>query len=229
MARFECERGDACVGDAARDDGVECAHVGVHVQCEPVQGDSACNPDADLAEFAFARVVADPHSRPAVDASGRDAEPRTDRDERRLDASYVIDDVERLGESDDRVAHELAGTMPGDASTTVDVDDVRAVGRKVGRLGALARRVCGGVFEEQEEIVIERAVGALGSEGVLGVVGVLIVDDAEGAYLERGLRIGTDGFAWHGDPYRFAWASPESMSGWVKVKSLSVSTPGATR
>ena len=147
VARFQRERGDAGVGDAAGDDGVECAHVGVHVECEPVQGDSARHADTDLAEFAFARVVADPHSRPAVDASGGDAEPRTDRDQRRLDASYVVDDVERLRESDDRVAHELAGAVPGDAPTAVDVDDARAVRRQVGRLSAFARRVRGGVFE----------------------------------------------------------------------------------
>ena len=52
--------------------------------------------------------------------------------------------------------------------------------------------------------MVERAVGTLGSECVLGLVRVLIVDDAEGAYLERSLRIRTDGFAWHGEPYRFA-------------------------
>ena len=60
------------------------------------------------------------------------------------------------------------------------------------------------MLEEQQQIVIEGAIRALGCQGVLPVVGVPIVDDAEVAHLDWGGRVSADGFAWHVDDHRFA-------------------------
>ena len=61
-------------------------------------------------------------------------------DQALLDAPHVVDDVDRVGQLDDRVADELAGAVPGDLAAAVDVDDGGAVERTLVRLGALAER-----------------------------------------------------------------------------------------
>ena len=61
------ERRDALVGDAARDDEIEMAEVGVHVEREAVARDPARDPDADRREL----LVADPGAGQARDAPGR--------------------------------------------------------------------------------------------------------------------------------------------------------------
>ena len=74
------------------------------------------------------------------------------RDECLLDPAYVPDDVDGLGELDDRVSDKLAGTVPGDLSAPVDVDHGGAVGGTVAVLGAPARGVDRGVFEQQQGV-----------------------------------------------------------------------------
>ena len=58
-----------------------------------------------------------------------------------------VDHVHRVGQIDDGVCDQLAGSMPGDAASSVDVDDWQAVGGAVGFLGALAGTVRRRVLE----------------------------------------------------------------------------------
>ena len=83
---------------------------------------------------------------------GRDAELGADVDEQLLQPAHVRDDVDRLGQPHDRVADELARTVPGDLAAAVDVDDRRAVPRPLVRLGALAGGVDGLVLEQQDGV-----------------------------------------------------------------------------
>ena len=86
------------------------------------------------------------------------------------------DDVERLGESHDRVADELPRTVPGDLPAAVDIDDGRAVGRSLMARGAGA----GGVHRlvlEQDERVGARACDDLGMDAALQRPAILIGDE----------------------------------------------------
>ena len=58
------------------------------------------------------------------------------------------DDVDRLGQTHDRIPDELPRAVPGDLASAIDVDHGRAVGRPFMRLGALARGVDGLVLEQ---------------------------------------------------------------------------------
>ena len=69
-----------------------------------------------------------PHAAAAGDAGGGDAEVGADRDQRLLDAAYVVDDLDVVGQPNDRVADQLAGAVEGDLAAAVDVDDRRAAG-----------------------------------------------------------------------------------------------------
>ena len=75
-----------------------------------------------------------------------------DLDQRLLEPSDVADDVERLGQLDDRVADELAGTVPGDLAAAVDVDDRGAVDRPLEVERALAGGVDRRVLEQQHGV-----------------------------------------------------------------------------
>ena len=84
-------------------------------------------------------------------AGGRDTEVAAHADQRLLDAAYVVDDLDVVGQRDDRVADELAGAVEGDLAAAVDVDDVGAarVERSLVRVGALAGGEDRRVLEEQ--------------------------------------------------------------------------------
>lgn len=64
----------------------------------------------------------------------------------------MCDNIDGVGESDDGIAHQLPGSVPGDFAATIDVNDLGAVCRALVRLGALAGRVNAGVFEEKQGI-----------------------------------------------------------------------------
>ena len=83
-----------------------------------------------------------------------DAEVGADRDQRLLDAADVVDDLDVVGERDDRVADQLAGTVEGDLAAAVDVDDRRAarVERALVRVGALAGGEHRRVLEQQHGV-----------------------------------------------------------------------------
>ena len=93
-----------------------------------------------------------PDARAALDAGGLDAEVAADLDQRLLEPSDVADHVERLGQLDDRVADELAGTVPGDLAAAVDIDDRCAVDRPLEVERALAGGVDRRVLEQQNGV-----------------------------------------------------------------------------
>ena len=84
----------------------------------------------------------------AVDAAPLDAEDRTHRDQCFLEESHVPDDVDRLGQFDDRVPDELTGTVPGDLSAAVHIDDRRSVDGTIAGFGSSPRGVDGRVLEQ---------------------------------------------------------------------------------
>ena len=80
------------------------------------------------------------------------------RDQRLLEAADVVDDVDVLGQPDDRVADELAGAVERDLAAAVDVDDRRAaVDGPLPRLGALAGGVDRRVLEQQHRVGLSPA------------------------------------------------------------------------
>ena len=66
------------------------------------------------------------------------------------------DDVDRLGQAHDRIADELARSVPRDLAAAVDVDDRRAVGRALVPRGAGAGRVDRLVLEQQQRVGARR-------------------------------------------------------------------------
>ena len=104
-----------------------------------------------------------------------DAEVRADPDHHVLEAAHVGHDVDRLGQPDDRVAHELARAVPGDLPAAVDVDHRRPVERPLVGLGALAGGVDRGVLQQQRGVGLV-AGDHLGVEVPLDVPGPLVVD-----------------------------------------------------
>ena len=91
--------------------------------------DAVGDADADGGDLVLAAGRGDPDAGAALDASAVDAELGEHVDEDALEPAHVADHVDRLGEAQDRVADELAGTVPGDLAAAVDVDDGGSVGR----------------------------------------------------------------------------------------------------
>ena len=104
--------------------------VDVAVEREAVHGDAPADPDAERGDLALRAplVGAQPDAAAAGHARGRDAEVGADPDQGLLDAAYVVDDLDVVGEPDDRVADQLAGAVEGDQAAAVDVDHGRAAG-----------------------------------------------------------------------------------------------------
>ena len=127
------------------------------------------DPDADGRHLAFGATVAAGNQTPA--ASGNPPGP-TPEPVDRCRSGPVPGSAPRAitsigsARADDRIADQLAGTVPGDPAAAVDVDDRGAVGREVRRPGAAAGGVDGGVLQEHEH-VRDGAVDAGGGEGPL--------------------------------------------------------------
>ena len=138
------QRGDPRVGDPARDEAGVPRQVDVAVEGEAVHGDALADPDAERGDLALRPplVGAQPDAAPAGHARGLDAEVAADPDQRLLDATDVVDDLDVVGEPDDGVADELAGAVEGDQAAAVDVDHRRAAG--VGGAVAGRRALAGG-------------------------------------------------------------------------------------
>jgi hypothetical protein len=80
-------------------------------------------------------------------------EPVAHVDQALLDAPHVLHDVHRLDQLEDRVADQLAGTVPGDLAAAVDVDDRGAAAARAFLVeGAPAAGVDRRVFEQQEGV-----------------------------------------------------------------------------
>ena len=168
-ARLEREGRHVRVRDAARHDAAEVGEVRVAVEREAVHGHAARHPDADRRHLAVTpgrtglrRVVGgEPDAAAAVDASGDQTEVGAHPDDSLLERPHVADDVDRAHEPHDRVPHELAGTVPRDATAAIDVDDRGAVGGAVPGRGAAS---CGvdALVLAQERGVLALAGGDLG-------------------------------------------------------------------
>ena len=150
---------------------------------------SAADPDADRRDLALgaALVGAEPDAAAAGDAGGGDAEVGAHRDQRLLDPADVVDDLDVVGQPDDRVADQLAGPVEGDLAAAIDVDDGCAarIGRPLVGVGALAGGEDRRVLEQQHGAgTIAR--GDLRVDAALEVPRVDVVDrvGADAGHLE---------------------------------------------
>src|SRR4051794_4533164 len=98
------------------------------------------------------RVAQHPYATAALDPAGLQAELRARADQGLFQAPYVRHHVHRTRELLDRVAHQLARTVPGDLAAAVHVDDGGAVEGALAVRGAPARRIHRGVFEQQDRV-----------------------------------------------------------------------------
>jgi len=117
-----------------------------------VHRDPALHSHADGGDLRRRAGVIDPDPASSVDAFPVDTERSDDTNENVLESAHVRHDVDRLGETDQGVADELARSVPGDLPATVDIDDRRAVdGALMGRR-ACPGRVHGLVLEKEEGV-----------------------------------------------------------------------------
>ena len=131
--------------------------------------DALGHPDADRPDLAVrpasgpCRAAGHPDAAAAVDPRGHHPEVGAGPDQGLLQGPDVGNDIDRVAESDDRVADQLAGTMPGDLAAPVDVDHRRAriAGRAVERAGPLARGVHRLVLKEQAAVGYRAAAAPL--------------------------------------------------------------------
>jgi hypothetical protein len=124
-----------------------------------VHGNALGDTKADRAKLAVRPTVVsrNPHATASLDLdpAGRDVEVGADVDEHLLDPADERDDVDRIRQPGDGVAHDLPGAVPGDLAAAVDVDH-RGSGIQQGafvRLGALARGEHGLMLEQQDRVV----------------------------------------------------------------------------
>src|SRR5450631_904211 len=153
-SQFLAERGHAGVGDAAGHDHLGPGQVTAAVECETVHRDVLAHPDTDGADLAVGSglVGLDPHSASALHSRSGDPQVCTDPDHHLLEATHVGHDVNRGGEPDDRVADQLAWTVPGDLAAAVHIDDRGAVKGPLMRFGPLAGGVDRGMLQKQHGI-----------------------------------------------------------------------------
>src|SRR6185312_1985666 len=107
------------------------------------------DPDADGRDLVCATH---PDARAPFHAPCLQTELREHVYEDRLEAAHVADHVDGFGEPEDRVAHQLARTVPGDLATSVHVDHRCPVGGSLVILRAFARGVDRGVLEEDHGV-----------------------------------------------------------------------------
>ena len=103
------QRRDAGVGDAAGDEAVVPREVDVAVEREAVHGDAPADPDAEGGDLPLgaAGVGAQPDAATPGHARRLETEVAADPDQRLLDAADVVDDLDVVGQPDDRVADQL--------------------------------------------------------------------------------------------------------------------------
>ncbi len=151
------QRRGAGIAQPAGHDLVEPGQVTVAVQHEAVHRDAARDPDADGRDLAVGLAGASagqPDSAAALDQAGLEAEVCAHPDQRGFDQAHVRDDVDGLGQRDDRVPGQLAGAVPGDLAAAVHVDHRRAgiAEGTVERVRAAPRGVDGPVLQQQAGI-----------------------------------------------------------------------------
>ncbi len=104
-------------------------------------------------------------------------------DEQPLERADVGDDVDGVGQPDQRVAGDLPRAVPGDLAAAVDVDDRGAVLRALPRVGALAGRVDRRVLEQQGDVLGAR--DDLGVHRLLQAPRVVVRHEPEPTDLHR--------------------------------------------
>src|SRR3954471_3735096 len=124
-APLGARRGDSGVADPAWHEAVVPIEVDVAVQGEAVHGHATRDADADRGDLSLGGLggaVLEPDAAAAGYAGRHDAEVAADRDQRLLDAAYVVDALHVVGHQDNRVADQLAGPVERDLPAAVDVD-----------------------------------------------------------------------------------------------------------
>ena len=160
-AQLPAERCHPAVLDATGHDPLERLQVVVDVDREAVGGDATIDvhPDgADLAPLGW--TAADPDAGEAIDHLGVDPDAPSDVDHQPLEPPDVLVDVVPVGpQRNDRIAHQLAGPVVGDAAAAVglaDLDSLHPVPvlahAQLTRLRAAALRVDGRVLEQKQHV-----------------------------------------------------------------------------
>jgi hypothetical protein len=184
------ERRHAAVGDAAGDDQAEIVQIGADIEGEPVTGYPAREAHTDRGQF----VATHPDAGQARDPRRRDPEIACHPYEDFFEVTHVAVDVATIGiEVNDRVAHDLAGTVVGHIAAASGLEDLDAPGgqhvlgrQNVGTTAVAAdaqgqhRRV---LDEEQQIADVPRL--ALGDEGTLQRKRIGIRDQAKPADFDR--------------------------------------------
>ena len=137
--------GDRSRGDAGHPAGVdqgEVLEVDADVQGDAVVADATLDAEAECADLARLRTVeVAPAARVALATSRLDAEGAAGIDQRRLErADERSEQQAALVQADDRIRHELAGTVVGDLPATLDPFDRDAPAAS----SALVARMCAG-------------------------------------------------------------------------------------
>ncbi len=82
----------------------------------------------------------------------RDAELVQNLEHDALERAHIADDVDGVWKTKNRIDHELAGAMPGDLATPIDVDDRDVAERALVGEGAFACGVHGIMFKEDHGV-----------------------------------------------------------------------------
>lgn len=122
-----------------------------------MHGDALRHPDSDCGYLAVRSAVigSNPDTTSPFDATGIDAEFLAHGDQQGLEASNERNDIQRLGQANNRIAHQLAGAMPGDLAAAVHVDHLGIAGDRPGTLmgfGASTSGVHRRMLQEQNMV-----------------------------------------------------------------------------
>ncbi len=162
-ARLGGDRGDDHVRHAAGVDELEVGEVGGHVEGDAVIADAALDADPERADLARRRAVrVDPATGVTVAAAGVDAVAGAGLGHGRLQGTHEGPQQDApIGQADDGIGDQLAGSVIGDLAAALDPDELdasrrparsprhgrspgRPGGRASGRLDARAAAACPG-------------------------------------------------------------------------------------
>jgi len=153
------QRGYAAIGDAARDDQAEAVQIGCHVDRESMARDPSRDPDANRREL----LTPDPYAGESLDAVSRDPVVGSRPDQDFLEIADILVNVAAIRlQVDNRVAHDLSGTVIGNVAAAPGLVHFDAAGGKRFRgrqdvrapaVSADAEREDVRMFDENELIV----------------------------------------------------------------------------
>jgi len=169
--------------NSARDDEIEIGEVGRDVEGEPVPGDPVARVHADRGDL----LAAGPHSgeRSIPFAGNSIVGERVDQ--RFLDLSQVPVQILLVAlEIDDRISDELAGSVEGDVSSALDLEQLHAFALEKLRgcdevlfLRRPAERDYRWVLDEEEEVLRNRSRDSIASEVALQLERFFVAQFAE--------------------------------------------------